>query len=183
MLNPQKCAKHLASLLVCLAVPFAVCAEERISGPFILENKSEGAIELYGVVQGESYLAEMLLNPHAENPNNPHRWNNEAELKAQTNLQEVVIPDVNQSGLITRKDAPQHCLSDLLGGGILMWVNEEASCTVWRNEGEGVITSVISGKKPQLTYLPFNAYPGKLVTLNSPSKVVVRTDLMHPVTP
>ena len=84
MLNSQKYAKHLASLLVCLAIPFTAVAETRISGPFILENKSEGALELYGVIQGESYLAEMLLNPHAENPNNPHRWNNEAELMAQT---------------------------------------------------------------------------------------------------
>nr|WP_314483902.1 hypothetical protein [uncultured Pseudomonas sp.] len=183
MLNSQKYAKHLASLLICLAIPFTAVAETRISGPFILENKSEGALELYGVIQGESYLAEMLLNPHAENPNNPHRWNNEAELMAQTNLQEVVMPDVNQSGLITRKDAPQQCLADLLGGGIVMWVDDEASCTVWKNGGAGLITSVISGKKPQLTYLPFNAYPGKLITHNPSSVVVVRTDLMQPVAP
>lgn len=183
MLNLQKRAQHLASLLVCLAVPLTAVAETRISGPFILENKTESASEFYGVVKSETHLADLLVNPHAENPNNPHRWNNEADLKAQTSLEEVVMPDVNQSGPITRKDAPQTCLVDLLGGGIVIWVDDEASCTVWKNEGEGLITSEVSGKKPQLTYIPFGSYPGKLMTYNMPSNVIVRTDLMQPVMP
>ena len=56
---------------------------------------------------------------------------------------------------------------------------------IWKNEGKGVVTTVSSrGEKSWLTYESHKALPpGHLMTQTWPYRIVIRTDLMKPVTP
>ena len=183
--SEKKLNSQIAALFICLATPLLASAQEGITGPLIVEDlRTESGF--YGLETiTDNIYAKLLVNPHATNPNDVHRWSNEADLMAQANLEQVIFPAENESGPITRKVDPTQCLDNVLPGGLVMWLTDEGNCTVWKNEGKGVVTSVSSrGKKSWLTYEPFRALPpGNLMTQTGPYNIVIRTDLMKPVTP
>ena len=183
--SKKKFNSQIATLFICLAAPLVASAQEGITGPLIVEDlRTDSGFYGFESITDNIY-AKLLENPHATNPNDVHRWSNEADLMAQANLEQVIFPAENESGPITRKVDPTQCLDNVFPGGLVMWQADEGNCTIWKNEGKGVVTAVSSrGKKSWLTYEPFGALPpGHLMTQTWPSNIVIRTDLMKPVTP
>ena len=183
--SKKKFNSQIATLFICLAAPLVASAQEGITGPLIVEDQRTDS-GFYGLeTVTDNVYAKMLENPHATNPNDVYRWSNEADLTAQANLEQVIFPADNESGPITRKVDPTQCLNNILSGGLVMWQADEGNCTVWKNEGKGEVTTVSSrGEKSWLTYESHKALPsGHLMTQTWPYRIVIRTDLMKPVTP
>lgn len=178
----RRSANTACALIACLAaIPLTAGATDFISGKLIFQNTGKDG-GYFGVKAEDSATMTLLANPHTT-PGDPHRWATEADLVAQSELLDgIVIPAVNQTGPITRQSAPQLCLFGISTHLPVMWFESDAAdCPQWTHEAEGQISLKSGDKTNWLTYTGRNE--GKPELVSEKTDVVIRTDLMAPVSP